>query len=181
MFFFLLLVGKVLPSHWQGLPPRYKLCHRHGKAEMGKASGWQNFLLTDSELCGWQQSCHLRLNTPPSQKLFKKGREDDCSSSSDSMVKSYAVFSYGSNGSISSKMRYSSSFVSARMAIRVSRKLGIPLKSGLAARWRRTCSMPRRSSSRLTLSSTSWRSTFSRHSELSGGSSSPVSNNASLP
>lgn len=57
-------------------------------------------------------------------------------------------------------MRYSSSFVSARsMAIRVSRKLGIPLKSGLAARWRRTCSMPRRSSSRLTLSSTSWRST----------------------
>ena len=70
---------------------------------------------------------------------------------SDSMVKIVCGFSYGSNGSISSKMRYSSSFVSVRsMAIRVSRKLGIPLKSGLAARWRRTCSMPRRSSSRLT-------------------------------
>ena len=36
MFFF-------LPPCWQ-------------KFAKGKASGWQNFLLTDSELCGWQQS-----------------------------------------------------------------------------------------------------------------------------
>ena len=38
--------------------------------------------------------------------------------------------------------------------MRVSRKLGMPLNRGLAARWRRTCRMPRRSSSKRTLSST---------------------------
>ena len=39
------------------------------------------------------------------------------------------------NFSISLKIRYSSSLVSARnMAMRVSRKLGIPLNKGLAAR-----------------------------------------------
>ena len=47
---------------------------------LGKASGWQNFLLTDSELCGWQQSVSSASEWPPFQKLFKKGREDDCSS-----------------------------------------------------------------------------------------------------
>ncbi|RHK70471.1 hypothetical protein DW051_10315 [Bacteroides uniformis] len=43
MFFSCLFVGKVLPSLWQ-------------KFAKGKASDWQNFLLTDSELCGWQQN-----------------------------------------------------------------------------------------------------------------------------
>ena len=77
-----LLVGKVLPSHWQGFATALaKLCHRHGKKfAKGKASGWQNFLLTDSELCGWQQSVSSASEYSPSQKLFKKGREDDCSS-----------------------------------------------------------------------------------------------------
>ena len=67
-FFSCLLVGKALPPRWQNFAK-------------GKASGWQNFLLTDSELCGWQQSVSSASEySPPSQKLFKKGREDDCSS-----------------------------------------------------------------------------------------------------
>ena len=57
--------------------------------------------------------------------------------------------------SISSRMPKSSLTVSARsMRMRVSRKLGIPLKMGLAAKWRRTCNMPRYSSMRFPLVST---------------------------
>lgn len=51
----------------------------------------------------------------------------------------------------------------------------MPLNKGVAARWRRMCMMPRRSSRRATLLSTSSRSTFRYHSKVSGGSSFPVS------
>ena len=61
---FCLPIGKALPPRWQ------KLCHRHGKKfAKGKASGWQNFLLTDSELCGWQQSVSSASEYSPSEAI----------------------------------------------------------------------------------------------------------------
>ena len=62
--------------------PLARLCHRHGKSlPRARQVVGKNFLLTDSELCGWQQSVSSASEySPPSQKLFKKGREDDCSS-----------------------------------------------------------------------------------------------------
>ena len=51
MFFSCLLVGKVLPSHWQGFATALeKLCHRHGN-----------------------KACHLRLNTPPLSEAIQEG------------------------------------------------------------------------------------------------------------
>ena len=67
-------------------------------------------------------------------------------------------------------------FVSARsMAIRVSRKLGIPLKSGLAARVAAHVQYAPSFIQQVDAVFHFLAGTFSRHSELSGGSSSPVS------
>ena len=74
MFFSCLLVGKVLPSHWQDFATALaKLCIGMAKVCKGKASGWQNFLLTDSELCGWQQSLSSASEYSPLSEAIQEG------------------------------------------------------------------------------------------------------------
>ena len=53
MFFF-------LPPCWQGFA-------------FPLASGWQNFLLTDSELCGWQQSVSSASEYSPLSEAIQEG------------------------------------------------------------------------------------------------------------
>ena len=87
-----------------------------------------------------------------------------CAHEGSTLVRPSTMSSVASSLRQLSRMPVSSSFFSARsILIRVSRKLGMPLKTGVAARWRRVCSMPRYSSMRsmLMLSCCSSTSIFS--------------------